>query len=195
VALLWLLAPAGAAQLGRLRVATVLALGWLVQIAGLSVEPARLYVEHRLPAAFYLGRPWVYFDVKVSHLLNRPREISEILRADRTAAVAFSPAQGPTFACSALEGVPWGPEEIRKYHFLNSFRPWWISQRFLAPAERPVDLLRTVLLLLAVGMAGALALATALRYSAPALQTPAARHGGPGHAFNRTNHASYRSVT
>ncbi len=43
---------------------------------------------------------------------------------------------------------------VRRYHVFGGFRPWWLSQRYLAPGERPVDLERTVLLLAGVGFGG-----------------------------------------
>jgi hypothetical protein len=42
----------------------------------------------------------------------------------------------------------------RHFHVFASLRPWWISQRYLAPHERPVDLPSTVLLLAALTAAG-----------------------------------------
>jgi hypothetical protein len=47
----------------------------------------------------------------------------------------------PLFTYPVLDFVEKGLGAIRKYHVLNSFRPWWISQRYLPPAQRPVDLL------------------------------------------------------
>ena len=55
-----------------------------------------------------------------------------------------------------------GPEAVRKYHFLNSFRPWWASQRYLRPEQRPVALGVTLLLLLAVAAVGAVGMALGL---------------------------------
>jgi hypothetical protein len=39
-------------------------------------------------------------------------------------------------------------EAVHRYHVFASLRPWWISQQYLAPKDRPVDLVRTLALLL-----------------------------------------------
>ena len=42
---------------------------------------------------------------------------------------------------------------VRDYHIFNSFRPWWISQQYLPPEQRPVNLPQTVsLFLILVGL-------------------------------------------
>ena len=147
-ALWWLFVPAGARVMGPRVAPALLACGMLVQLAGLSVDPHRLYVERDLPSAFGVVRPWLYFHPAVSHLANRPREIVEVCRRDRPSAGSFSPSAAPTFAFPIIDTVPGGPQAVRSYHVLNSLRPWWASQQFLAPAERPVDLHRTAALLL-----------------------------------------------
>jgi hypothetical protein len=43
---------------------------------------------------------------------------------------------------------------VERYHVFASFRPWWLSQCYLAPAERPVDLAGTLVLLTATVLAG-----------------------------------------
>src|SRR5262249_6770045 len=146
------------------------------QVLALSVDPHRLYIERGLPAAFYYHiSPWLYFDRDISHLLNRPRELIEVL-GSRSPAELFTPARASTFAFPVIDlvgvnreavvggmigsltapdgsgnlcaGGAWlagwqresGQEAVRKYHVLNSLRPWWISQWYLLPEERPVDL-------------------------------------------------------
>jgi hypothetical protein len=152
-AVLWLFVPAAARTRPRWQTATVLSLGLLVQLLGLSVDFHRLYVEHRLPSGFYYGHPEIYFYPQAAHLVNRPREIWEILHTEEEA-VAYSPTPLPTAATPCPEQFERGPEAIRKYHFLNSFRPWWASMTFLPPSQRPVDLGRTALLLLALAGCG-----------------------------------------
>lgn len=139
----WLLVPAAAARTGRLLVASLLAAGFLVQGLALSVDPHRLYIQRGLPSGFNAVAPWLYFDPRISHLLNRPREIGEILAARDRRAEAFTPSPEPTFTFPVID-PPYlpetGPRAVEKYHVLNSFRPWWISQQYLAPEERPVAL-------------------------------------------------------
>lgn len=154
-AILWIFAPAGAG-LPRRRVSiSLLVLGFVVQLGALSVDPHRLYVEHRLPSAFYVEKPWLYFHPAISHLANRPREIVEILTRGNVRAQQFSPSPSPWFAFPVIDFVANGPEAVRRYHVLNSFRPWWISQRYLT-FERPIALGRTAILfvlLAALGLA------------------------------------------
>jgi hypothetical protein len=90
-----------------------------------------------------------------------------------------------------------GPEALRKYRFLNSFRPWWASQRWLPPDQRPVPLGTTALLLLGLAAGGAgLATAGLLRRRASpgpqaegtALSSSAGESGaGPGATWQPVN--------
>jgi hypothetical protein len=150
-ALAWLFAPDGASRLVRVRAPLWLALGFLVQLAALSVDPHRLYLERGLPSSFCVSHPWLYFHPAVSHLLNRPREIVELLSPDRPESEAFTPSPSPTFAFPVLDFVEEGPSSIHAYRVLNSFRPWWISQQYLPYAERPVAIGTSVLVLLVLG--------------------------------------------
>jgi hypothetical protein len=147
LALWWLFVPAGAAFLRRRLVHALLALGLLVQLAGLSVDPHRLYFERDLSSAFGVMRPWSYFQPALSHIMNRPREMVEICVKDEPQSEFFTPAPAPTFALPVIDDVAGGPEAVRTYGVLNSLRPWWASQRHLPRGERPVDLVRTAALL------------------------------------------------
>ena len=79
-AILWIFAPAEAVRCVGGWVVTLLALGLVVQLGTLSVDPHRLYVEPGCPRRSTC-RPWLYFHPAISHLANRPREIAEILDA------------------------------------------------------------------------------------------------------------------
>jgi hypothetical protein len=157
-ALLWLFAPDGVTILGRPRSRLLLAAGVGVQLLGLAVVPERLYFERRLVSNFYTVDPWIYFHGSVSHVLNRPRELVEVLTAPP--APEFAPAPTPTFTLPVLEppyytGPP-GAEGIRHYTVLNTLRPWWATFPHLPADQRPVDLNRTVtlfVLLILVGLA------------------------------------------
>jgi hypothetical protein len=181
-ALAWLFAPDGAPRLVRVRAPLWLALGFLVQLAALSVDHHRLYLERGLPSAFFVNRPWLYFHPAASHLINRPREIVELLTPDRPAAEAFTPSPTPTFAFPVLDYVDGGPKAIYKYRVLNSFRPWWISQQFLPEEERPVDIATSVIVLLALAGCGVgIALMAAPRAVPAGL---AVRHSRTDKSFN-----------
>jgi hypothetical protein len=162
---LWLFAPAGAASLWPGFRKFLLGAGVFVQLLALGVDPHRLYIQRHLTAAFYYDlSPWLYGDSAVSHLLNRPREIAEVLNPDRPASAAFTPAPSPTFAFPVINRIyDEGPAAIHKYHVLNSLRPWWASQWHLAPDDRPVDLLGTLLLLTGTALAGLGLMAVAVR--------------------------------
>jgi hypothetical protein len=155
LALWWLWAPAGAARLGRRLTVLLLSLGAGVQLLALSVDPQRLHLERALPSATYSQPGWLHFYPAYSHLLNRPREIGEILAARHGRAASYTPAPSPTFATPGISSRI--TEAIWDYHVFASLRPWWIHQQYLSPEERPVDLGRTVLVLLAAA-AGGLAL-------------------------------------
>jgi hypothetical protein len=158
-AVLWLVTPAGAAALPG-RQGLLLALGFLVQVAGLSVEPHRLYIQRNLPSGLYVVNPWIYCDARIAHLVNRPREVWEILTRSEQAE-AFSPAPSPTYALPLHDNLG-GPSAVHQYHVFDSFRPWWACQDFLPPTERPVDLGRTAGLLLVLAAAGLLTVVGAL---------------------------------
>lgn len=179
-ALFWLFTPAGVAALGKRLTTVLLLLGLTVQLLGLSVDPHRLYFERNLHSAFYYREPWRYLDPRIGHLVNRPREILEIAVNSRPAE-EFSPAPEPTYGFLVMEEVrenlrdqllP-GRAIVRRYHSLNSFRPWSASQWFLPRAERPVDLARTAWLLLGVAGLGILLQSLALRATAgPTTSSP-----------------------
>jgi hypothetical protein len=163
-ALLWLFVPTAVACTARGIVVGLLAAGFLVQLLALSVEPARLYIERGLPSAFGNFYPEAYFHLEVAHLLNRPREIVDIARAG--GGDAFTPAPTPTYAFPIIDelyrmnGRPGegdadaGRLAIHHYAVLNTFRPWWLSQRWLPPEERPVALGATLVLLLGILLVG-----------------------------------------
>lgn len=152
-AISWLFAPMGAERMRRRPVAWLLVAGLLVQLLGLSVDPHRLYVERDLPSAFFYRRPWLYLHPSVAHVTNRPREILAIARRSERPP-DFTPAPEATWAFPIIDFLQEGHRAIGKYQVLASFRPWWISQWHLSPAERPVDLARTAALLMsAAGLA------------------------------------------
>lgn len=163
LAVLWLYAPWGARRLGRGLSIVLLASSLLIQAASVAVDPHRLYVERGLPSAFYFERPWLYFHPAISHLLNRPREITEILVGGGKDATEFSPAPTPTSAFPILDRVPRGPRAVRRYAILSSLRPWWASFRHLVAADRPVDLRAAAVVQLSGLLAGAAVLVVAGR--------------------------------
>ncbi len=171
-ALLWLFVPEGMASLPPLYRPVILILGLLVQLLGLSTEPHRLYIETNFPSGAYIYNPWVYFNPCISHLLQRPREIWEILwKTERSE--DFTPAPSPTYALP-LHDYLGGHAAVQKYHLFSSFRPWWLSQRYLSASERPVPLATTMTFLVCLtGMGiGLIFLALYGRRNSPACGPP-----------------------
>ncbi len=153
-AVLWILAPAGSRLVRGWVVVTALGLGLVVQLNALCIDPHRLYIEQCLPSAFYVSAPGLYFHPAISHLINRPREIAEVLSSQGDRANRYSPAPSPTFAFPVIDFVEKGPAALRKYHVLNGFRFWWASFLYLDGQSRPVDLTRSVVLLVLAAVAG-----------------------------------------
>jgi hypothetical protein len=95
-ALWWAFVPAARERLGSLLIKLLLMLGFLVQLLALAVDPQRLMLQKEIPYDYYIHDPWLQFHPQASHLLQRPREIREILsRKDR--APRYSPAHLPTY--------------------------------------------------------------------------------------------------
>jgi hypothetical protein len=97
-ALAWVFVPAA---LSRVRLSTariVLGLGLAVQLLGLSVDPLRLFVQLPLRWNYFNGDPWLVFSGEISHLLQRPREIVEVLAPSETHSPEFNPGPLPTHA-------------------------------------------------------------------------------------------------
>jgi hypothetical protein len=153
--LAWLFAPDGAARFGPRAAGLLLAAGAVVQVLALSVDMHRLYIEQALPSAFSQAKPWLLFHPGAAHLVNRPREILEVLRSPP--APEFTPAPTPTFAPPLIDPPELpvtGPPGVARYEIFRGWRPWWLSFRWLPPDQRPVDLDRTAGLLLALLAAG-----------------------------------------
>jgi hypothetical protein len=153
-AILWLFAPAGPRLLRKWMVVIALGLGLVVQMSGLCIDPHRLYIEHGLPSSFYVNASVLYFHPSISHLVNRPREIVEVLANRDQQAECYSPSPSPTFAFPVIDFVEKGPAAVQKYHVLNGFRFWWASFQYLDRWSRPVDINRSVVLLIGLAVVG-----------------------------------------
>jgi hypothetical protein len=177
-ALLWLFVPAGAVLMNRKLVAGLLSAGALVQFLGLTVEVQRLYLERPFAPAYMFEAPLLYFHPSASHLLQRPREIWEILWLDERRIESFTPAARPLFPVT--DNPRFYHSDMLVYRVLNSFRPWWISQRYLPVGQRVADLDRTVLLFALLAAAGlAMTSLHANRRSAVSPSTATRRSSSP----------------
>ena len=155
-ALLWLTAPEGFLRLGSRAGTALLAISVAVQVASITIDPHRLYIERGLPSSFGAAGPILYFAPENAHLLNRPREILEVWHDRHEPVEAFTPASAPTVAIPVLDEIPRGRPAIRRYRVFDSFRPWWASQVYLDPSERPVPIGRTLITFSGIGLLGAL---------------------------------------
>ena len=153
-AILWIFAPAGSRLVRKWVVVSALGLGLVVQVNALCIDPHRLYIEHGLPSAFYVSAPGLYFNPTISHLINRPREIVEVLSSRGDRADHYSPSSTPTFTFPVIDFVEKGPAAIRKYHVLKGFRFWWASFQYLDRSSQPVDIMRSVVFLVVVAVTG-----------------------------------------
>jgi hypothetical protein len=153
-AVLWIFAPAGSQLLRRWVLIAILGLSSLVQLGALCIDPHRLYVERSLPSTFYLASPELYFHPAISHIINRPREIREVIANQSHQAERYSPAPLPTFAFPVIDFVEKGPTALQKYRVLSSFRFWWASFCYLKPSSRPTNLGYTISFLLGTGTTG-----------------------------------------
>jgi hypothetical protein len=166
----WLFAPGGAARLSPFLVKALLAFGLLVQVLALTAVPERLYVQRDLPTGFYVEKPWWYLHPAIGHIVNRPRELLEVLDAPPSPLLTPSPA--PTFTLPIFNrpffNEPRGQVAIEKYQLLNGPRFWWHWMQHQPPGERAVDIAPTVLLLMAFM---ALGIVSAARATRPALAT------------------------
>lgn len=157
-ALGWLFVPAGAHLMRRSIVLVILVLGILVQTLALSVDPHRQYVKLGLPGGASAVDPGIYFHPAMNQLLQRTREIGEIT-ANNQAPEKFTPSPSPTFAFPLVDKAHFaetGPDAVRRYRVLNSFRPWWTSQQYLPAEKRPVPIGQTAAILAGIGLCGCL---------------------------------------
>jgi hypothetical protein len=163
-AVLWLAAPAGAARFRRGARVLLLSLGVGVQLLALSADPSTIHLRRGFSPALSAYYPIVHFDWRNAQLIDRPGELVDIWRARRDPGKAFSWSDPPT---SQEDLLPWsqdGASVISHYKLLSSFRPWWVSYRYVPPDERPVSIGRTAVAFLGTFCLGAVFLAAGLRY-------------------------------
>jgi hypothetical protein len=105
-ALWWVFVPAALTRMRGGAVGVVLALGMLVQLLGLSVDPHRLFLSISQRWDYYRESPWLGFDGSISHLVQRPRELVEMWERRDYRAPEFSPGPLPTHAGSQATAAP-----------------------------------------------------------------------------------------
>jgi hypothetical protein len=105
-AIVWIFVPAALMTVRMEMAKLVLGLGLMVQLLGLSVDPIRLFVQIPLLWNYFNDYPWLVFDANISHLVQRPRELVEVLTPQATPAAEFSPAPLPTHAGCISAAAP-----------------------------------------------------------------------------------------
>lgn len=180
-ALAWLFVACCLDRVGLLVVKCVLMCGLCVQLMAVSVDSLRLFVSTPIHWNYYNDYPWAGFDTRLSHLLQRPRELWEVCQRKggrvfspgplATHAGSISAAQpaitgmvgvmgvcplnGLSFEASLMLSWPQGMKHVSRYYeVFNAPRPWVCSQWALPETARPVDLCQTWTLLVAVGWIG-----------------------------------------
>jgi hypothetical protein len=158
-AVLWMLAPR-ARRWPAWLVVQLLVLGALIQVMALSIPAQRVYINHRwFPEVGKQWDEWFNLSPLPAQMLHRPIEMGEVLHEDGSKVERFSINRYPT-GSSPINHMPrLGPDVVRKYHYLCTWRPWWSCMWYLDEDERPVDLARTVYLLQAATAAGLLGMA------------------------------------
>jgi hypothetical protein len=156
-AVLWIMAPSGFLLMRRRVAVALLAAGLLVQVGALAIDPYRLYLENGLPMPFYVSAPELYFHPAVSHLINRPREIAEVLSAGEKNSIYYEPPYRPTFpSVIFLDSSGKLYSGDRDSHLIDSLRPWWASLRRIDARVRPIDIPKSATLLLLLAVAGSI---------------------------------------
>jgi hypothetical protein len=105
-ALWWLFVPASLERVQWGTAKVFLGLGIIVQLLGLSVDPMRLFIQLPLPWNYWNAAPWLGFDGAVSHLVQRPRELIEVVTPQTTPCAEYNPGPIPTHAGCLSTGAP-----------------------------------------------------------------------------------------
>jgi hypothetical protein len=146
----WLFLPHSANQIPRPTRKFLIRCSCIVQILALSVDPHRLYVQREASPSITAVLPWLNFNPALSHLVQRPGEIIEILSSKYGPATEFNFSNRPTSMPHLL--FPYDPNDLivpqrhsrvmelgrpllDRYHTMQTFRPWPISYRWLYQQE------------------------------------------------------------
>ena len=135
----WALAfPFAVTRLRPGLVATVVALGLLVQVIGISIDHQRFFLERNLLPYFWVDQ-WVYF--KRSQFAARVHELYSLVADGRpVGATRFSPTPGaqitytPGYPSRDRRPSIW----MRQFAVFYTLRPWPVWIYAVDPAQRPV---------------------------------------------------------
>jgi hypothetical protein len=168
-AVLWIMAPTGFLLMRRRVAVALLAVGLLVQVSALAIDPYRLYLKNGS-----LMPPELYFHPAMSHLINRPGEIAEVLSAGGNKSLYYERPYRTTFPLiivldSSGKVCSGGRDsyQIDSDRLIDSLRPWWASLRRVDARARPIDIPKSATLLLLLAVAGSMLMITGVRGGRP----------------------------
>jgi hypothetical protein len=146
----------------RLTVRTIVVLGVLIQLLGISVDHHRFFYQRSLRTFFYYTDRSYYF--RHSALLARPGELWETIRDGvPSEAEMFRPGPYSNRLTYAVFGG-WGHPELppplwmRRYRVFWLPRPWPLWMRTIPPSERPVDMTHAEAILALMVLVGGIAI-------------------------------------
>jgi hypothetical protein len=155
----------------RMGVRTLVLVGLGVQLLAISVDHHRFFYGLSLPRFFWAADRFFYF--RQSALLARPGELFTTLRDGvPPEAVLFRPGPYPERLTYAVFGG-WGHPELppplwmRRYRVFWLPRPWPLWMSTIPQKERPIDLTAAATVLVALGLAGAVAVRSGLSADEP----------------------------
>ncbi len=156
----------------RAAVATVLGVGVLVQVLGISVDHQRFFFERGWGPFFWGKDPWYTF--RESALVARVGEVWSLREGPPAESHTFTPAPYRAF----LTYAPFGPpprllsqekEWVRQFTVFYLPRPWPLWMGGPGAEQSPVDTQRWVLCFLLLGALGGVVLRRGLSTEAEAL--------------------------
>jgi len=146
------------AKMRRELVVAVIAVGFMVQILGLSVENQRFFMERGLHPHFWEEDHWVYF--KQSALIARVGEVVSLNEGVPPTAQLFSPVPIAVWSTYAMFPPPqdmprqFAPQWVRSFKIFFLPRPWPLWMSWLPRSERPINMRSWLLGVLSMLLAG-----------------------------------------
>ena len=160
-------ATANATAVRRTAYGAIIALSFVVQLLGVSLDHHRFFYARSLPAFFWATNGTFYFHE--SALLARPGEILDSIRDGvPDEVIAFRPGPNPDQLTYAVFGGWNGRgttfhQWMRRYSVFWLPRPWPLWMRTIPSDRHPVNLRVGLILLAALGLGGAAAIGAGLR--------------------------------
>ena len=146
--------------------ATIICLGFVVQLLGLSVDHQRFFFERNLPPLFWADAPGFY--LRESALFARPAEMLSLRNAVPETANQFNPSPYPESVTYSIFGGTIRPDIplstwMRQYQVFYRPRPWIFWMRHVDQEHRPVRMDFWIIGLMIAACAGLAGLLAGLR--------------------------------